>query len=103
MAAYPWPGNVRELENVVERAAVLCEADAIDVANLPERMAGAAAPVQPPPVGDEDLSIKRGARRMEEALIRRALARTGGNRTRAAELLEISPRALLYKIKEYGV
>jgi two-component system response regulator AtoC len=51
----------------------------------------------------EDLSIKRTARRAEEELIRRALARTGGNRTRAAELLEISHRALLYKIKEYGV
>ena len=50
-----------------------------------------------------DLSIKRAARRVEEELIRQALARTGGNRTRAAELLEISHRALLYKIKEYGV
>jgi two-component system response regulator AtoC len=52
---------------------------------------------------DGDLSIKRAARRAEEDLIRRALARTGGNRTRAAELLEISHRALLYKIKEYGI
>jgi two-component system response regulator AtoC len=106
MAAYAWPGNVRELENVVERAAVLCEADVIDAASLPERLVGGEAPVAPPPpddTDDDDLSIKRAARRMEEALIRRALARTGGNRTRAAELLEISPRALLYKIKEYGV
>ena len=52
---------------------------------------------------DEDLSIKRGARRMEERLIRLALERTGGNRTKAARILEISPRALQYKIKEYGV
>ena len=106
MSAYAWPGNVRELENVVERAAVLCEAAVIDAASLPERLVAAAAPAAPPPpdgTDDDDLSIKRAARRMEEALIRRALARTGGNRTRAAELLEISPRALLYKIKEYGV
>ena len=107
LAAYPWPGNVRELENTIERAAVLCEADAIDVASLPERVgaavppAPAAAPMAAP--DDEDLSIKRAARRTEETLIRRALARTGGNRTRAAELLEISQRALLYKIKEYGI
>ena len=50
-----------------------------------------------------DLSIKRASRRSEEELIRRALAVTMGNRTRAAELLEISHRALLYKIKEYGI
>jgi two-component system response regulator AtoC len=40
---------------------------------------------------------------MEADLIRRALEHTGGNRTRAAELLELSPRALLYKIREYGL
>jgi hypothetical protein len=50
-----------------------------------------------------DLSIKRASRRSEETLIRRALLKTRGNRTRAAELLEISHRALLYKIKEYGI
>jgi transcriptional regulator with PAS, ATPase and Fis domain len=50
-----------------------------------------------------NLSIKQAARRTEEDLIRRALVVTGGNRTRAAELLEISHRALLYKIKEYGI
>jgi two-component system response regulator AtoC len=68
-----------------------------------------AVPLPVPVPGDmgaqagDDLSIKRAARRTEEVLIRRALARTVGNRTRAAELLEISPRALLYKIKEYGI
>ncbi len=46
---------------------------------------------------------KRALRGVEEQLIRAALERTGGNRTRAAELLEISHRALLYKIKEYGL
>ncbi|HVU52254.1 MAG TPA: sigma-54 dependent transcriptional regulator [Polyangia bacterium] len=105
LEAYAWPGNVRELENTVERAAVLCEAAAVDLASLPERFAGQRAATPAPAVtGDaEDLSIKRAARRTEEALIRRALERTGGNRTRAAELLEISQRALLYKIKEYGI
>jgi two-component system response regulator AtoC len=108
LEAYAWPGNVRELENTIERAAVLCEAAAIDVAGLPERVVAARAALAPAPAAggvdpDEDLSIKRAARRTEEALIRRALERTGGNRTRAAELLEISQRALLYKIKEYGI
>jgi two-component system response regulator AtoC len=52
---------------------------------------------------EEDLSVKRAQRALEADLIRRALARTAGNRTRAAEMLELSPRALLYKIREYGL
>jgi two-component system, NtrC family, response regulator AtoC len=116
LIAYGWPGNVRELENTIERAAVMCEGTEIDVASLPERIldgrngagngAGTTASgAGASPRSDEggDLSIKRAARRAEEDLIRQALVRTGGNRTRAAELLEISHRALLYKIKEYGV
>jgi len=47
--------------------------------------------------------VKRAQRVLEADLIRRALQRTAGNRTRAAELLELSPRALLYKIREYGL
>jgi DNA-binding NtrC family response regulator len=69
-----------------------------------------AAPVNrarpgPPPAeaGEGSLSVKRATRALEERLIRAALERTGGNRTRAAELLELSYGALLYKIKEYGV
>lgn len=55
-------------------------------------------------VGDEKVfSIKRTVRVVEEILIRRALAHTNRNRTRAAELLEISHRALLFKIKEFGI
>jgi two-component system response regulator AtoC len=49
------------------------------------------------------LSVKRATRALEEQLIRAALEKTGGNRTRAAELLELSYRALLYKIKDYGI
>ncbi len=103
LVQFDWPGNVRELENTIERAMVLCEGAQIDVDSLPDRtkMAGRDAPTAAPV--DGDLSIKRASRRSEEDLIRRALARTGGNRTRAAELLEISHRALLYKIKEYGI
>ena len=100
-----WPGNVRELENTIERAMVLTEGTQIDLESLPDRLRKPAAQlVTPVPViTDDDLSIKRASRRAEEDLIRRALIRTGGNRTRAAELLEISHRALLYKIKEYGI
>jgi two-component system response regulator AtoC len=100
LGGHRWPGNVRELEHVVERAVVLAEGPVIGEADLPDAVrdappSGAAAP--------GDLSIKRGTRELEARLIRSALERTGGNRTRAAEMLEISYRALLYKIKEYGL
>ena len=99
---YPWPGNVRELENTIERAVVLTEGDVVTVADLPERMREPADPVAAS-LSTGELSIKKTARFMEETLIRRALEKTGGNRTAACKLLEISHRALLYKIKDYGI
>ena len=50
-----------------------------------------------------DLSVKRRTEALERSLIAEALERTGGNRTRAAQLLELSHRALLYKIRDYGL
>ncbi|MEZ4362849.1 MAG: sigma-54 dependent transcriptional regulator [Kofleriaceae bacterium] len=98
---HTWPGNVRELENVIERALVLCDRPQLDAAfiesMLPLRQANASA------ADPADLSIKKATRSLEEDLIRRALEATRGNRTVASRLLEISHRALLYKIKEYGI
>ena len=99
---YGWPGNVRELENTIERAMVLAEKDTIGADDLPERVREAKDPVQLHLTSGE-LSIKKTARVIEEILIRRALTKTKGNRTRAAEVLEISHRALLYKIKDYHI
>ncbi len=102
LKAHRWPGNVRELAHAMERAVVLADGPAISEEELP------AAVRAPSPAGDGppaagDLSVKRGTRALEERLIREALDRTGGNRSRAAELLELSYRALLYKIKDYGI
>ena len=102
MVRYSWPGNVRELENMIERAVVLAEGDLLTVDDLPERLRAKEDPVALTLSGAE-LSIKHTTRVIEETLIRRALERTGGNRTAAARLLEISHRALLYKIKDYGI
>jgi two-component system, NtrC family, response regulator AtoC len=99
---YAWPGNVRELENTIERAMVLCDGDVIDTHDLPERLRDALDPVQVQ-LASGELSIKKTSSAIEEILIRRALQKTRGNRTRAAELLEISHRALLYKIKDYKI
>ncbi len=99
---YAWPGNVRELENTIERAMVLAETDVLGVSDLPERIRDALDPVQVH-LASGELSIKRTAAAIEQILIRRALQKTKGNRTRAADLLEISHRALLYKIKDYKI
>ena len=55
------------------------------------------------PSASTDFSLKRGRRALEAQMIRRALHATNGNRTHAAKLLEISHRALLYKLKEYEI
>jgi len=104
LARQPWPGNVRELENTIERVLVLAESPVVDAAMLVDHL----RPVRDPGSGagatdGADLSIKKATRALEIELIRRALAATGGNRTTAARLLEISHRALLYKIKDYGI
>ncbi len=99
---YGWPGNVRELENTIERAMVLCESDTIAASDLPERVREALDPVQVQ-LRTGELSVKKTVSAVERILIRRALQKTKGNRTRAAELLEISHRALLYKIKDYKI
>jgi two-component system response regulator AtoC len=99
---YGWPGNVRELENTIERAMVLCEGDVIGALDLPERVRAALDPVQVQ-LRTGELSVKKTVAAIEQILIRRALQKTKGNRTRAAELLEISHRALLYKIKDYKI
>ncbi|MFL5620095.1 MAG: sigma-54-dependent transcriptional regulator [Gemmatimonadaceae bacterium] len=100
LVEYPWPGNVRELENVVERAMVLTDGPQLDVEQLPTLSAPAVRPDGASPL---DLSVKRRTEELERALIKEALERTRGNRTRAAKLLDLSHRALLYKIRDYGL
>jgi two-component system response regulator AtoC len=112
MLAWSWPGNVRELENAIERAVLLAESERVVPENLPEklwrpaeplpRVSGVGAAPLPTPESSS-YSLKRAMLELEETFIRAALRRTHGNRTRAAELLEISHRALLYKIKDYGI
>ncbi|HWP34201.1 MAG TPA: sigma-54 dependent transcriptional regulator [Thermodesulfobacteriota bacterium] len=99
---YDWPGNVRELENTIERALVLTDSAYIQPASLPPAVREFQTKSRLELLKDE-YSIKKSSRILEEELIRKALAKTRGNRTHAAKLLEISHRALLYKIAEYGI
>ena len=99
---YQWPGNVRELENAIERAMVLSE----DALLLPEHF--------PAEFGQRRVenqlnelfngySLKAAQKLMEKKLITSALTHTGGNRTQASRLLEISHPSLLSKIKSYNI
>ena len=98
MMHHAWVGNVRELKNVVRKAVLMAAGDVID------RRA-----VAPLLIEDEaekktlSLSIKDAVREVEETNIREALRRTGGNKTKSLELLQISYKNLLEKIKMYGL
>jgi DNA-binding NtrC family response regulator len=91
---YPWPGNVRELENEVQRWIALVE-DKVRPDDLARAIAGAQGEVDDP----DDLALKPRVDRLERELIARALDRTGGNQTHAAELLGLSRYGLQKKLK----
>ena len=99
----PWKGNVRELQNVVERAMILTVGDAITLECLPSdiRVSDRGGPILR--AEEETMSLKKASKALEKTLISRALNRTGGNRSQAAQVLEISYPSLLQKIKEYGL
>ncbi len=94
---YHWPGNVRELENYLERALIFSPGETLELSPLRTR--------QPAPgqFNPNEYSLKVASRRLEEEYIRKALIKTKGNRTQAAELLEVSLRSLMYKIKGYEI
>jgi two-component system response regulator AtoC len=100
---YSWFGNVRELENTIERAIVLIDKDQVEPENLPAEIQKFQDQIKTAPATEEEYSIKKGSKLLEMGLIKKALKKTKGNHTHAARLLEISHRALLYKIKEYGI
>ena len=87
---YPWPGNVRELENIVHRLVVMTEGDCIGVAELPSLMRFS-VPREP--------DLNRTLAEVEAEYIRNVLASVGGNRTRAAQLLDIDRKTLREKLK----
>ncbi len=99
---YPWPGNVRELENAIERALVLAEGDTLLPEHLPSEL-GQRIGEDMSDILFDGYSLKVAQKLMEEKLITKALKETGGNRTQASRLLEISHPSLLSKIKLYNI
>jgi DNA-binding NtrC family response regulator len=110
MKEYPWPGNVRELENVVYESMVMSDASAIEERDLPLRIvnwrgeaeelcdAPSEGPAKPMNSAIQDL-----ADRTERKMIEEALRATGGNRTRAAQILGISRKTLFNKMAAHGI
>jgi len=102
---YDWPGNVRELRNVIERAMILEDGDEITAKYLPRGLVGdsragieAGGGTRPDhiPLPPDGVSLEE----VEMSLVRQALERSGGNQTKAAELLDISRDQLRYRMKK---
>ena len=97
MRAYGWPGNVRELQHTVERAVILADGDRVSEGDLQFSATPPADPVGGLPTDTLDLE------EIERVAIRRALAKHGGNITRAAEELGLTRRTLYRRIETYGL
>lgn len=95
---YEWPGNVRELENAIERAMILCDTEYIGNIDLG---ASDSKTIFNPKNWIGTIPYDEARKRIERAYIEKALQETSGNRTKAAKVLGISRRSLLYKLKEH--
>ena len=110
LRAYAWPGNVRELQNCIERAVILCDGDVIQPRHLNlsfRQTAGMTAAISP---WDQlDLSgtladaVKRVTMEVEKRKLEQAIKDAGGQKVRAADLLQISYKMLLQKLKDHGI
>jgi len=92
LLAYPWPGNVRELSNVIERACILCEGDRLEVSELPSELQAAS---------DLPTALRDAIEEFERRHIAWVLRAAGGNRERAARMLEIDPATLYRRLAKY--
>jgi two-component system, NtrC family, response regulator AtoC len=100
LMGYSWPGNIRELENVIERALLLAKGRWITPEDLPSHISTESSYTSSL-LPEANLSIRKASNRLERDLIKKALELTGGNRTQASRILEISRPKLLAKIKAY--
>ncbi|MCI0370841.1 MAG: sigma-54 dependent transcriptional regulator [candidate division NC10 bacterium] len=105
LMAYPWPGNVRELENFIERAVILAAGPTLTVQDFALGVKRGRGELEPdlPLTGSLHEVSARASARAERDLIARTLQGTGGNKSKAAEVLRVSYKTLLNKIKEYGI
>ena len=103
---YSWPGNVRELEHTVERAVALERTDIIQPESLPQSVTNYNPASVSPSVfelPEEGLNLVAHLEHLEKTYLLEALQRTGGNQTRAAEILHLSVRSLRHLLDKHGV
>ena len=103
LKAQPWQGNIRELKNVIERAIVLCEGEALRVEHIVLDDNGDANSQPPAPITGQSADLRDDVAGYERARILDALERAGGSQTRAAALLGITRRALVGRIALHGL
>jgi transcriptional regulator with PAS, ATPase and Fis domain len=104
LMAYTWPGNVRELQNVIERAAVICENGYIEPVHLPAHVTGAfESALQNIPTLSANKPLDERLAEIEKSIIIEALRKTGGVQIRATELLGINQRSLWHRIKKHHI
>jgi DNA-binding NtrC family response regulator len=96
--AHPWPGNVRQLRNVIERALIVCEGRMIRKNDLPEDFRSATSPDG----GFVKIRLGSSLDEVEKEMISRTLEFTGGNKTRAADVLGVSAKTLYNKLERFG-
>jgi DNA-binding NtrC family response regulator len=101
--AYPWPNNVDELVRMVEQAAQAAEGPLVSAGDLPKRIYDAADAAAHPRRADDPIKLDAFLEDVERQLIRRALARAKGNKSKAAELLGVSRPRLLRRISQLGL
>jgi DNA-binding NtrC family response regulator len=99
LARHSWPGNVRELENVVGHAAMMAQAEMIDVQDLPLYMQGR----EESPLAQDSMAPGSTLEEQERILVTQALNEANGNQSQAARKLRIGRDALRYKMKKYGL
>jgi DNA-binding NtrC family response regulator len=104
LMAYSWPGNVRQLENAIERAvAISAGRSQIDVDDLPAEIQQVREPVLPSAIAlpENGLDLDAFISQIERDLIQRSLERAGGNKGRAAQLLNLKRTTLVEKLKRW--
>lgn len=104
LTSYAWPGNVRELENMIERALILCGDGPLQAHHLvfqPARGDAVAATDLPVPASVAPRRLNQAVDELEVKLIESALLQAGGNKARAAAMLDISERTLWYKLRKH--
>ncbi|MHC4841078.1 MAG: sigma 54-interacting transcriptional regulator [Planctomycetota bacterium] len=97
---YDWPGNVRELENEVKKLVALSDGDKIDASGLSPQLRKVA---EEESLADSGASLKEIVENVEKRKIMEAMETTGGNKSRAAELLGLSRLGLRKKMERYGL